>query len=728
MNLNFENWYFDTQPSNWLISGLCLVLCLFFSFGTWKKTGEKTIVGFWETFRIMIVALFCLTLFDPHRIETIQSEWKPELLFLVDESKSMESLDVKSEQNKLQSRLEFARSVIAHPEVSKLELNATVIRKFFSSEKGKSQTNISAPIKDSINELKNLKAMVILSDGDENSGLSVKNLGADLRNSSIPAFSIFTGSEQALPDLELEKVWAPTFTLKDENLIVGWRIKNSFLETKSSNLILKVKDEIVKRVPVEIEGLSEKSGNISWLSPSVGNFKLELQIEEIEGEAYSHNNMARFDLVVKEEILKVLLIESYPRWEYRFLKNALRRDPGVEVKSLLFHPEISNANGNDYINQFPREKKDLIQYDVVVVGDVGIGNQEITEENCLDLSDLIMNHAGGIVFLPGRRGNQISLEQSPLSKLVPIIYDNEYPRGLGTSNPAQFELTNRGKKHWLTRLRGSGEPDRNFWNMLPGFHWSAVVKESKPGSEVLATHSNFSSKWGKMPLLVIRHFAAGKALFLGTDSAWRWRKGVEDRYHYRFWSQVIRWMGHGRNQASENGIRLLMDPEKPEVGDQVFLRSIVLDRAGFPLEKGNLLGSITHSDGSNQKVTFSSDLESDGIFLSSFVAREPGEVSIQINELTENRQMEAILSVSNKTLEKKGKPIVMNGLSSLAQSTNGKAVHYSEWKKIIPQLQTIIEPRETTRILRLRASFGWGIFLFVLLAVYWTGRKFLGLV
>ena len=71
------------------------------------------------------------------------------------------------------------------------------------------------------------------------------------------------------------------------------------------------------------------------------------------------------------------------------------------------------------------------------------------------------------------------------------------------------------------------------------------------------------------------------------------------------------------------------------------------------MEKGNLLGSITHSDGSNEKVTFSSDLDSEGIFLSSFVAREPGEVSIQINELTENRQMEAILSVSNKTLEKR---------------------------------------------------------------------------
>ena len=62
-------------------------------------------------------------------------------------------------------------------------------------------------------------------------------------------------------------------------------------------------------------------------------------------------------------------------------------------------------------------------------------------------------------------------------------------------------------------------------------------------------------------------------------------------------------------EASENGIRLLMDPEKP-VKATVFRRSIVLNRAGFPLGKRWYLVQSLTPDGSNQRVTFSSDLES----------------------------------------------------------------------------------------------------------------------
>ena len=87
-----------------------------------------------------------------------------------------------------------------------------------------------------------------------------------------------------------------------------------------------------------------------------------------------------------------------------------------------------------------------------------------------------------------------------------------------------------------------------------------------------------------MPLSSYATLLPGKP-FLGTDSAWRWRKGVEDRYHYRFWSQVIRWMGHGRNQASENGIRLLMDPEKPEVGDHKIFAQYRARQGWLPLKK-----------------------------------------------------------------------------------------------------------------------------------------------
>ena len=94
-------------------------------------------------------------------------------------------------------------------------------------------------------------------------------------------------------------------------------------------------------------------------------------------------------------------------------------------------------------------------------------------------------------------------------------------------------------------------------------------------------HSALRNQWGRMPLLVTRTAGNGKVLFLGTDSAWRWRRGVEDKFHYRFWGQVVRWMAHQRHLSGKEGIRLSYSPETPEAGDTVFLQSTVLDAVSY---------------------------------------------------------------------------------------------------------------------------------------------------
>jgi len=55
----------------------------------------------------------------------------------------------------------------------------------------------------------------------------------------------------------------------------------------------------------------------------------------------------------------------------------------------------------------------------------------------------------------------------------------------------------------------------------------------------------------------------GKILFMGTDGAWRWRKGVEDKYHYRFWGQVVRWMAYQRNMSKGENMRSFIRPTAP---------------------------------------------------------------------------------------------------------------------------------------------------------------------
>ena len=357
------------------------------------------------------------------------------------------------------------------------------------------------------------------------------------------------------------------------------------------------------------------SGNLSWLPESQGEIEFDIILSQVNGETYKDNNQKRINTRVESKTIRALIVDSFPRWEYRFLRNALDRDPGVELSCILFHPGMTPSIGQNYIQKFPSDEANLAPFDVIFLGDVGLDENELNQKQCDLLTNLIKYQASGIIFMPGRRGRQQTLSKSSLNELLPVIYDPEKPRGIGTQNPASYILTQRGLEHWLTNLRGTGEKNRDFWERLPGFHWSATVSKTRPGSEVLAVHSNYNTDWGKMPILVIRQVGAGKSLYLGSDSAWRWRRGVEDKYHYRFWSQIVRWMAHGRYVAEKEGIKLIPSPEKPRIGEKVFLRCIVLDRDGFPLEDGEVKGLARHPDGNVENLYFRSDPECPGVYL-----------------------------------------------------------------------------------------------------------------
>jgi hypothetical protein len=231
-----------------------------------------------------------------------------------------------------------------------------------------------------------------------------------------------------------------------------------------------------------------------------------------------------------------------------------------------------------------------------------------------------------------------------------------------------------------------------------------------------------------MPTLVIRYTGAGKTLFLGSDSAWRWRRGVEDKYHYRFWSQVVRWMAHGRYLAKEDGIRLISNPERPKAGDKISLRCIVLDKAGFPLENGEVSASVRHANGLNEKINFQPTPESPGVYLSEIKTQTAGDMSISVETAPFKRGLTLNLTIEKNLKEKTGKPTSGNQLLNLSQLTGGQFSDFKNWESVINQLALLPNPEPMLIINRLRTNQSWGFFLFSLLAIYWTGRKLLGMI
>ena len=306
----------------------------------------------------------------------------------------------------------------------------------------------------------------------------------------------------------------PAFGIVSRSLRLPFEISSSLTRDVQCDVLLKVfqdgreVEELQQAITLPAMGTVNES--LLWKPQSTGNFELALTVPSQNGELVEENNRRIVPISIREEAIKVLLIESFPRWEYRYLRNALERDPGVDVTCLLFHPGLSKrGGGRGYIKAFPSTQEELAEFDVVFLGDVGVGENQLTLEQCRLLKGLVRSQASGLIFMPGMRGQHLALSATELDELYPVVLDQNQPKGWGSREPAQFELTETGRRSLLTKLEDEERANADLWENLPGFHWYAAAIRSKAGTEVLATHKTEMGPRGRIPLLgdqVLRHW------------------------------------------------------------------------------------------------------------------------------------------------------------------------------------------------------------------------------
>ena len=74
---------------------------------------------------------------------------------------------------------------------------------------------------------------------------------------------------------------------------------------------------------------------------------------------------------VRKEQIKVLLVQAYPNYEFRYLKNMLERDSTIELKTVLQDADLEYAElDHSALRVFPVRREELFAFDVVIFGDV----------------------------------------------------------------------------------------------------------------------------------------------------------------------------------------------------------------------------------------------------------------------------------------------------------------------------------------------------------------------
>ncbi|MBM4004912.1 MAG: hypothetical protein FJ295_16760 [Planctomycetes bacterium] len=734
-------------PWSVAISVAVVLITCTLSYVAWRRSGFRRAMGLLEGMRITIVAALALILNQPEWIEEYRPEEKPAIAILWDNSDSMRTRDASAvsgntggpsatgggaagaESTRI-SRSEAIAELTRRETWNTLEDRMSLVLEPFAEPDAGHGSDLHQPLAAAPEKFKNLAGVVLISDGDWNEGPPPVQAAGRLRLMGVPVFTVPVGSPTRLPDLEVVSLDLPTFGVVGKSVRIPFTIDSSLPRDFVTTITLKTSDGEELSKEVRIAAMGRTSDWVLWRPKTIGDYTVSLNVPRHVDETLPDNNQMAAPISIREERLQVLVIESYPRWEYRYLRNALSRDPGVDVSCLLFHPGLSKVGGGnkDYIKKFPDGLDELSKYDVVFLGDVGTDDGQLTTEQCRLIRGIVEHQASGLVLMPGWQGRQFGLLDTELGDLFPVLMDDGQRGGWGSRTPGHFELTELGRRSLLTKLADTQEENIDVWEDLPGFQWYAPVVKAKAGSEVLCTHKDISNESGRLPLLVTRTFGAGKVLFMGTDGAWRWRKGVEDKYHYRFWGQVVRWMAYQRNMAKGESMRLFFSPDQPQMRQTVALHANVMERSGEPLAQGDVTARIVAPSGKVETVRFVSEGEEWGVFHSRFTPLEPGKHEVLLACKQTGASLTTSFFVQGIAVERVGRPARPEVLAELARVTRGKMVAVDKVDQVVRSLRELPDPLPSVRRVQLWSHPVFAALLVTCLGIFWIGRKVVGLI
>ncbi|HJN89298.1 MAG TPA: hypothetical protein QGG93_03110, partial [Verrucomicrobiota bacterium] len=499
-----------------------VVLTAWLGWINWQRNGRRGKVALLELLRFVAVTMLTFTLLRPEFVREIQRTEPPQVVILNDASGSMQTRDVVSTNNII-TRRDWLEAQTKREFWKPLEAGSEVLTGAFATPPASSATNalgqarevgtdLSGALGSVLGQQRNLKAVLLLSDGDWNLGPSPIGVATRYRDQKIPVYSVVTGRDEPIPDLVMEDVAAPAYGLFGEQIAIPYTVQSHLPRDVATEVRLMQGTEQLAARRITLPANSRFRDSIMWYPREVGEFDLRLEFAAEKDEGLKDNNSAAFHIAVRVVKLSVLVVDSQPRWEYRYLRNALARDPGVDLNCMLFHPNIGTGGGRDYLSAFPGSREMLSRYDVIFLGDVGVGKGQLSVKDAGLIKGLIEQQGSGLVFMPGRRGNHLSLMDSALKELMPVVLDDTKPTGVGLQNESVLTLSSRGRGHLLTRFDADEMVNDQIWKMLPGFYWSTGVTKSRPGSEVLAVHSELRNQFGRIPLLAIRSAGRGKVL------------------------------------------------------------------------------------------------------------------------------------------------------------------------------------------------------------------------
>ena len=468
-----------------------------------------------------------------------------------------------------------------------------------------------------------LAGIVLLSDGGQNMGDDPNLAAQRAAEGKAPIYTIGFGDPTPPRDVAITSLLADEVVRKGDEVVVSVSIRQRGFTGRTVPLTLRMGDRVLKRENVTLSKEGEKQElNLSFTPDKPGAQTLVVDIPGQEGEISLSNNRKSWPIRVIDKKLKILYVEGKPRWEFRFLKNAILRDKTTLFSCILVDADPSlGGEGNQPIYGFPKDRKALFNYDILILGDVPRDFFSVTDMK--NIRAFVEERGGSLITMAGELFLPWQYRGTDLEAVWPILVPASRREHI-FRDPFQLAITDAGAHNPMLFLIPDVDRNRALWSSLPGMYWCGEADRAKPGATVLAQHPTLTGSDGKIPLMAVQQAGEGTSFMTMVDSTWQWRFRVGDKYFYRLWGQVIRSLTPHELPGATRLMRLTADRATYSLGEKVVLRARLLTANFHPVRQKDVTAELQRTDGQRFPVKLDPVPGAAGVYSGEWLPPQPG--------------------------------------------------------------------------------------------------------
>ena len=471
-----------------------------------------------------------------------------------------------------------------------------------------------------------LAAIVVLTDGITTEGPPLSEVASHARQRGAPMHVVGLGSELPPADIRLSDLLVDEVVFAGDVVTFDVTVHASGYPGQTLAVQLRRADgmgqPIRKQVSITGEQVTE-AVRLSFQTDEVGKIPFLIETAVRDGEINDTNNTLTAEVEVRDAKTRVLLVQSYPSYEYHYLKTLFERQQrdnqgtdrrSVELNVLLQEadPEFANVD-NAALRRFPL-RDELFEYDVCIFGDVN--PSYLGREALENLRDFVRERGRGFIGIAGPRFFPAAYVDSPLAEILPFDPAQclSPPADLPIESGFRIGLTDLGRQLPSMQLAVRADENERRWDALPEMYWLLEVGKLKSGVRVLSEHPTRTGVSGHpLPVTMLSYVGAGNVLFHATDDSWRWRIGMGDALFARYWTQSVRYLSRFKlGQGRE--VELMSDRRTYQRGDVVRLRARFFDESRAP-DVGGVTVILQQKGRDQQKLVLQRDALERGMFV-----------------------------------------------------------------------------------------------------------------